>query len=111
MRFVRGDDHVVVAPRCAFNNGDVDDVSMIGSAGKLPDSARLTSGHILDLATGHHASQAGLARLASPCLGDHGGRDIGHHLLGDETSVERPRTPVGTIPGYERPRVVSNPCH
>jgi hypothetical protein len=108
---VRGQDDVVVAPRCSFNHGDVDDVSMIGPASKLPDSARLTGGHFLDLTTGQHASQAGLARSASPRLGDHRRRDIGHHLLGDETNVERPHTPVVAISGDERSRVVGNPCH
>jgi hypothetical protein len=111
VRFVRSDNDVVVAARCAFNNGDVDNVSMIGSASKLADSARLIDGHVLDLATGQHASQAGLARSASPCLGDHWGRDIRYDLLGDESNMERPHAPVVTIPGYERTSVVGNPCH
>ena len=84
---------------------------MISSASQFSDPARPIGGHPFDLATGQHASQAGLARPASPRLGDHGGPGSRRDLFGDEANVERPHAPVVPIPGYERAGVVGNPRH
>ena len=102
---------MIVTANGAFDDRDVDHVFVIGPAGEFPDMARLGGGHLLDVAAGQQAGQAGLARTASPRLGYYGGWDGRYDLFGDEADMEGPHAPVIAIAGNQSPGVVGDAGH
>lgn len=111
MALVRGDNHAVVAAGSALDNGYIDDIVMVSSAGEFADLAGLVCAHRLDFAAGQHAGKAGLARAASPGFGQDGGRNHRYHLFRDETHVQRPHAAVVSFASDEGAGIVSDPGH
>ncbi len=108
---VRCDNHCVISTDGTFDNGDIDDIVMVGFAGQLPDVPGLVRAHRIDVAASEHASQAGVAGTASPTFGHDGGGDSRYDLLGEESNVQRPHTAIVAVAGHESARVVGNPGH
>jgi hypothetical protein len=111
MGFARAHNDITSSTESAFDNGDIDNVVMVGSPGELAYVACLVRVHRLDVAAGEHVCKAGLARPAPPSLSEDGCRDNRHDLLSDEPHVQRPHPSVIALPGNERAGIISDPGH